>query len=190
VHAHPARSSPTLRGKALRELLLCQKVPDPPANVNFQIVEDSDNQTLRTMRDRLTAHRNNETCAGCHKVIDPIGLALENFDGLGQFRGTENGVTIDTSGELDGTPFKDALGLGRAMHDNPATSSCLVGSVYRYGVGRNPEAGEKEWLGWLEQRFAANGYRLPDLLRAIATTDGFYRATANHAVAQLEESKR
>ena len=190
LHAHPARSSPTLRGKALRELLLCQKVPEPPANVNFQIVEQSDSQTMRTMRERLTAHRNNETCAGCHKVIDPIGLALESFDGLGQFRGSENGAAIDTSGELDGVQFKDAVGLGRAMHDNPATSACLVGSVYRYAVGRNPEAGEKPWLDWLEQRFAADGHRLPALLRTLATSDGFYRVAAANAVAQTEEDQR
>ena len=190
LHAHPARSSPTLRGKALRELLLCQKVPDPPANVSFQLVEQSDSQTMRTMRERLTAHRNNETCAGCHKVIDPIGLALESFDGLGQYRGSENGAAIDTSGELDGIIFKDAIGLGRAMHDNPATSACLVGSVYRYAVGRNPEAGEKPWVDWLEQRFAADGHRLPALLRTIATSDGFYRVSAANAVAQNVESQR
>jgi hypothetical protein len=72
LHSHPGRSSPTLRGKAVREILLCQNVPTPPANVNFAIVQDAKNTNLPTVRDRLTAHRTQPTCAGCHKIIDPI----------------------------------------------------------------------------------------------------------------------
>ena len=109
-HAHPGRSSATLRGKALRELLLCQKVPRPPPNVDFSLIEDP-KSTLRTARERLAAHRANPVCAGCHKLTDPIGLALENFDGAGQYRATEKGAPIDASGSLDGTTFNDAVGL-------------------------------------------------------------------------------
>ena len=97
LHSPPGRGSPTLRGKALREVLLCQKVPAPPAAVKFDIVQDTNNPLYKTARDRLKAHATNPVCAGCHKIIDPIGLALENFDGAGAFRTTENGVAIDTS---------------------------------------------------------------------------------------------
>src|SRR5581483_3074742 len=96
-HSHPGRSSPTLRGKALREILLCQPVPRPPANVDFSIVENP-NSNYHTARDRLEAHRKNPVCAGCHKIMDPMGLALENFDGAGEYRDTERGAKIDASG--------------------------------------------------------------------------------------------
>ena len=74
-----------------------------------------------TLRERLTAHRTEPACAGCHQLTDPIGLGLENLDGAGQLRTTENGLPIDASGDLDGIPFADAAGLGQAIRDNPAT---------------------------------------------------------------------
>jgi hypothetical protein len=171
-HAHPGRSSPTLRGKALRELLLCQKVPRPPPNVDFSIVENP-NSTLKTARERLTAHRANPVCAGCHKLTDPIGLALENFDGAGEFRATERGAPIDTSGSLDGREFTDAIGLGQALHDHPALPACLVQRVYSYATGSPVAANDKPVVQQLTKGFAENGYRLPDLLRAIALSPGF-----------------
>jgi Protein of unknown function (DUF1592)/Protein of unknown function (DUF1588)/Protein of unknown function (DUF1595)/Protein of unknown function (DUF1585) len=174
LHSHPGRSSSTLRGKAVREILLCQPVPSPPANVNFTVVQDTTNPQFKTARERLTAHRTEATCAGCHKIMDPIGLALENFDGVGQYRATENGAAIDPSGELDGTKFGDTASLGQAMHDNASASACLVNSVYRYGAGRDFDPGEKDWQKYLQDQFAANGYRLPDLLKLIATSDAFY----------------
>ena len=149
-------------------------MPAPPANVNFALVDDTNNQQHKTVRDRLTAHRADPVCAGCHKIMDPLGLALENFDGLGQFRAQENGVSIDASGELDGSKFQDAAGLGVAMHDDPALVSCLVDSTFRYAAGRNPLPGEKAWVAWLQKSFAADGYRMPDLLRRIALSDAFY----------------
>src|SRR5581483_360654 len=105
LHSHPGRSSPTLRGKALREILLCQKVPDPPGNVNFTVVQETNNPKYKTARERLTAHQTEATCAGCHKLIDPIGLSMENFDTVGSFRTMENGAPIDASGMFDGKPF-------------------------------------------------------------------------------------
>ena len=174
LHSHPGRSSPTLRGKAIRELLLCQTVPAPPNNVNFAVVQDTNNPNFKTARDRLTAHRTEPTCAGCHRIMDPSGLALENFDGAGQFRPTENGTAIDTSGELDGQKFADAAGLGRALHDDPLAAACLVGSVYRYAVGRLVAPGERDWMTWLTKSFTSDGCRLPDLMRRIALSRAFY----------------
>ena len=175
LHSHPGRSSATLRGKAVRELILCETVPAPPNNVNFSIVQDTNNPNFKTARDRLTAHRTNPTCAGCHKIMDPIGLGLETFDGAGQFRSAENGAPIDASGEIDGLQFANAAGLGKAIHDDPATPACLVRDVYRYASGHDPLPGEKDWIAYLNQRFEANGYRLPELLRAIAVSDDFYK---------------
>ncbi len=174
LHSHPGRSSPTLRGKAVREILLCQKVPDPPGNVNFALVQDTKNPNYKTARQRLTAHRTAPTCAGCHKIMDPMGLALENFDGAGQYRTEENGTPIDTSGEVDGVAFQGAVQLGKVLHDNPAATSCLVSRLYAYATGRPAAPGEKDWMKFLQDGFAANGYRVPDLLRAIATGDAFY----------------
>jgi hypothetical protein len=175
LHSHPGRSSPTLRGKAVRELLLCERVPAPPNNVDFSVVENTDNPKFRTARDRLTAHRANPTCAGCHAIMDPIGLALEDFDTAGEYRTTENGAPIDASGKLNEVAFKDAAGLGHVLHDDPAATSCLVRRVYEYGVGRTPEKGEAVWLNDLTRQFGEDGYRIPELLRRIAVSDGFYR---------------
>ena len=178
LHSHPGLSSPTLRGKALREVLLCSPVPPPPGDVNFTVAQDTHNPNYKTMRERLTAHRTNPTCAGCHKLMDPPGLALENFDSDAAFRQRENGQLLDTSGELDGMRFSDAAGLGRALHDNPATSSCLVRRVYTYAAGRAAGRQELPWLRALDEGFADDGYRLPALLKRIATSDSLYRVAA------------
>jgi len=176
LHSHPGRTSPTLRGKALRETILCQKVPDPPGNVNFNIVQDTKNPLYKTVRQRLSAHATQPTCVGCHKMMDPIGLALENFDSIGTYRAGENGTTIDASGNIDGVKFSDAEGLGTAVHDHPATTACLVNRLYAYAVGRAPTKSETEWLrGALMKDFVAEGYRLQPLMRQIATSDVFFR---------------
>ena len=174
LHSPPGRGSPTLRGKALREVILCQKVPAPPAAVNFNIVQDTNNQVYKTARQRLTAHATESMCTGCHKIIDPMGLALENFDGAGAYRTTENGASLDTSGALDGKPFNGAAELGRVIHDHPATASCLVNRLSSYAIGQTLPNSDP-WLTDSQKFFAANGYRLPDLMRAIATSDGFTR---------------
>ncbi len=189
LHSTPGRSSPTIRGKALRQVFLCEKVPDPPGNVNFNLVQDTTNPNYKTARQRLNAHATQATCLGCHRMIDPIGLGLENFDSLGEYRVAENGAKIDTSGEIDGVKFADAASLGQALHDNPATPSCVVGRLYAYAAGRPADKGEAELISWLNKDFASHGYRLPDLMRAIATSHDFYRVSAAETVASAESSK-
>jgi hypothetical protein len=169
--SHPGRSSPTLRGRALREQVLCQKVPDPPGNVDFTKFESPEN-VAKTARERLDAHRTAPACAGCHAITDPIGLGLENLDGLGQFRLTENGAPIDPSGDLDGVHFADAAGLGKAVRDHPATPSCLVDRLASYALGRH--ADDKAFIAYLQKAFADDGYRFPPLLRRIALSEAFY----------------
>jgi len=183
LHSTPGRSSPTIRGKALRTVMLCERVPDPPGNVNFNLVQDTKNPNFKTARQRLEAHRTQPTCAGCHRLIDPIGLGLEHFDSLGEYRATENDASIDASGELDGVKFSDAASLGKALHDNPATTSCLVDRLYSYAAGRAPEKGEAEWMKYLNAKFAADGYRVPDLMRRIVLSDAFYRVSASETAA-------
>ncbi len=174
LHAHPGRTSPTLRGKALRENLLCQQVPDPPPDVDFSLVQSSGHGNLKTMRQRLTAHATAPACAGCHKITDPIGLALESFDGSGAYRRRENGVPIDTSGELDGISYEDALGLGKALRSNASVVSCLVNRLYAYGIGREVLPGDRKWLKQVRKTFAGDGYRILELLRTLGTSEEFY----------------
>ncbi len=187
LYAHPGRSSSTLRGRAVREELLCQKVPDPPGNVSFDLFNDP-NSPHKTARERLTAHASAPSCAGCHKIMDPIGLALEKFDGIGQFRTAENGEAIDTSGNLDGVKFEDAAGLGAALHDNPAATACVVNRLYSYAVGRVPNKGENEWVSVLQKNFAEDNYRFTALLRRIAMSDAFYAVSSQAASTRSAES--
>ena len=174
LHSHPGRSSSTLRGKSIRQVFLCQQVPDPPNNVDFSVVQDSSNTKMPTARIRLEAHRTSPACASCHKMMDPLGLTLENFDGTGAFRAAENGAPIDASGTLDGHTFEGAPGLGQALHDHPQTSRCLVDRMYRSAAGRSILPAERPYIEYLNQVFQADGYRVPDLMRAIAVSRSFY----------------
>jgi hypothetical protein len=181
VHSHPGRSSPTLRGKALRELFLCQPVPRPPPDVNFSLINNP-NSSYPTQRDRVTAHLENPVCAGCHKITDPMGLALESFDGAGRYRESEKGNLIDTSGSLDGKNFDNVVGLSQALRDHPALPSCLVNRLYSYGTGGPVSLADKPALAVLSEEFARVGYRVPDLLRMIVTSDAFSEVVENPAL--------
>jgi hypothetical protein len=176
---HEGRSSPTIRGKTVRELFLCQKVPTPPPNVNFAVVQDTHNPLYKTARERLTAHRDNPTCAGCHALTDPMGLSLENYDAVGAYRADENGVSIDASGTFDGKTYKDAIGLEQVLRDSPSLSNCLVRRVYEYGVGRSVQASEHEWLDYVGQRFAHDGHGVAGLIRTIASSKAFQAVSAD-----------
>ena len=181
LFAHAGRSSPTLRGKALREIFLCETIPNPPGNVDFVAVQDTKSQIYKTARDRLKAHESDPGCAGCHKVIDIPGLALENFDGAGGYRTKENGAAIDVGAELNGVVFTGPPGLAQAMHDNPAVPQCLVNRIYAYATGRAPSRQDATFLSQLYGGFRDDGYRLRGLLRRLVTSDAFYRAPSSLA---------
>lgn len=194
LYSHPGQSSPTLRGKAMRELFLCQEVPDPPPNVDFSVVQQAD-ASMPTARDRLDVHRTNPACAGCHKIMDPLGLTLENYDGLGTYRTTENDARIDPGGSLDGIDFTTPEGLGQALHDHPETPRCLVEKMYRYAVGRDTEMEERSYMDYLNQAFATQGFRVPDLMRTIALSENFFAISppaaeeeAGYATAQVAQT--
>jgi len=172
--SHPGRSSVTLRSMALRERLLCQTVPEPPPGIDFSVVSNPDAH-YPTQRQRVAAHLETPSCAGCHRITDPIGLSLEQFDGAGGYRLTENGATIDATGGLDGFEFDGAIGLGEALRENPELPRCLVQRVYSYATGGPPEIDARPALDYFNEEFAAQGYQLRQLLRTIALSKTFSR---------------
>lgn len=189
LRSHPGRSSPTLRGKFVREALLCQDVPPPPGDIDFSEFAEEGGANRRTARERLAVHVANQVCAGCHSLMDPIGLALEQLDGIGVYRQTENGATIDPSGELDGESFADARELGEVLARHPALGPCFVDSLYRYAVGRDVVPAEQAFLAALETRLDGEGYRLRDILRAIALSEVF-RTASGPRVAEATATPR
>ncbi len=174
------RSSATKRGRAIREVLLCQHVPDPPPNVDFSKFEGV-KDVKPTARDRLSIHNENPVCAGCHRLTDPIGLALENFDGAGQFRTTENGRPIDSSGVLDDTRFTDAVGLGKALHDSPDLTSCVMNRLYAYAVGQQLTVADEPMVARYVAALNRQGYRFPDMLRAVILDPNFFAVQPGNA---------
>jgi len=171
-HSHPGRSSPTFRGIGLREVLFCQEVPPPPPGVDFSEVINPA-KGYPTQRQRVAVHVENPSCAGCHNIMDPPGLALENFDGSGRYQAKENGVEIDASGSLDGIEFEDVNGLYSAVRENQALPGCLTNRLYSYGSGGPIE--DRSLQDFLVEEFTADGYRVPELLRTIATSNAFAR---------------
>lgn len=174
LFSHPAVSSPTKRGVALNEIFLCQETPQPPGNVDFTAINAQGPTRLKTMRLRLEAHIENPVCRGCHSLIDPTGIALERFDTLGQYREREDGELIDVKSQMAGKPFDGAVGLGRVLHDDPRTVSCVTRNLYATGTGRADAVGDAERIEALTDTFAKGGYRLPAFLRALALSDDLY----------------
>ena len=174
LFSHPGASSPTLRGKAVREHLLCQTIPPPPGDVDFSLVRDTDNLEFRTVRDRLTEHRDNPTCAGCHMLMDPIGLALEVFDASGVYRTVENGAPIDTSGEWLGQEYDDVRELAPMLKEDPTLTSCLVQRAYSYGTSREPTRAEVQWLNTTHSQLRSEGMRWQELMQRISRNPDFY----------------
>jgi hypothetical protein len=182
LYSHPGRSSPTLRGKFVREVLLCQDVPPPPGDVDFSDFADADTLTLPTARDRLGLHVSSAACSGCHGLMDPIGLGLERLDGIGALRDSENGAPIDPSGELNGAPFADGKDLGRVLARDPLLGPCFVASYFKYAVGRDVAAGEVAFVDYMAARLQGSGYRLRELIRMIVLSDAFRTTSGARAV--------
>lgn len=175
AHSHPGISSPTLRGAAIRELLLCQRVPAPPGNVDFTLFQNTKDTVLRTARQRLDAHNENPVCAGCHKLTDPLGLPLEGFDGTGGMRTEENGSPLDLGGQHAGRNYTAAAGLGAALGADPALVSCMAERLYAYGTGHSTDAAGK-WSEAVQARFEPQGsLRMRDLIRALVQDARFFR---------------
>ncbi len=179
LHSYPGRTSPALRGRAIREIILCQNVPNPPRNVDFTVVQDITNPQYKTARERLNAHATEPLCTGCHKVIDPIGLALESFDVDGSYRASENGAPIDTSGMIDSKPFNNVQTLGQVVGQLPAATQCVARRMTAYGLGRDIPA-QAEWLKQIQASFARQGYRVTDLMKIVASSPEFYQSAGTN----------
>jgi hypothetical protein len=176
VTSHQNRTSPTLRGKWIMNQLLCLTVPAPPPEVDTSI---DPTKVMGTLRQQLEAHRTNPTCSACHKMMDPIGLGLENYDAIGAHRTTDNGLPIDSSGELpDGRRFSGGPDLANLVAADANFGRCLVEQLYTYALGRAPDtatAGHMDpaVLYGITQSFRANGYGFKDLVTQIATSPTF-----------------
>jgi hypothetical protein len=172
LYANQEEGSPTQRGKFIRQTLLCQTIPSPPANVST-VLPDPPAGVVYTRKQKLTMHESQATCAGCHKLMDPLGLTLENFDAIGKYRSSDQGLSIDVSGELDGTTFNGPVELATTLAANPAVGDCLVQNLYRYGTGHVETATEQPVLDSLKSSFRSGGYHLRALMRDIVASDGF-----------------
>ena len=178
LNSHPVSSSATLRGRFVRETLLCETIPPPPVDVNTALPEPTG--TARTLRDRVAEHLTNPTCNGCHKYMDPIGLGLESFDGIGRFRTHDHEALIDPSSALDSTAFANAWELGGVLRDHPGVPRCFIRNLFRYATGAlDPlKEGDVDPLGELTARFAAHGYRVKPMLIDLIASDAFRKVEA------------
>jgi hypothetical protein len=177
LYSHPTSTSPTLRGKFIQEVLLCASIPEPPANINTALPAAT--VAGPTLRDRLAQHEADAFCASCHHQMDPVGLGLENFDGIGKLRMLDNGAPIDASGVLDGVKFANPVELGALVANNPALGPCMVRQLVRYASAAPETPGEDPDIQRLAYDFADQGYRLPGLLREVALSPSFRTATEN-----------
>jgi len=176
MNAHPTETSPTLRGKYVRERILCELVPPPPPGVATQ-VQSVDPVMPRTLRERLEEHRSNPACAACHDAMDPPGFLFEGFDAIGATRAPDHGWPVDTSGALDGTPLRDGRDLGEALADDPRVSACVVRQLWRHAVGRLETRGEEPALRALHAAFVRSGHRFTELLLELAVSEAFRTAS-------------
>lgn len=173
LNAHQTTSSPTRRGKFVRQVLLCQSIPAPPPDVNTTLATDPANPNLTT-RQKLEKHRENPTCAACHALLDPIGLGFENFDAVGSFRSSENGSAIDASGSLEMVPFSTPSELSHLISGRPEFSACLAGTLFRYSAGRSAAVGEESSLQVIQAGFESSGYKFTDLVRATINNPTYF----------------
>lgn len=171
LYAHATITSPTLRGKFVRTQLLCQDIPPPPPGVVTSIEDDGNPD--KTVREKLAAHRKDPTCNSCHRMMDPLGLGMEDFDPIGKHRTMEGTKPVDASGEVDGKTFVGAKELGKALAVHPEIGACQVKNLYRYATGHLETEGEIGQLAELAVKFEQSGYKVKALLVDLVMTDGF-----------------
>jgi hypothetical protein len=170
--ANQKEGSPTLRGKFIREWLMCKIVP-PPLEGIVLVLPDPDPNNPTTKRQRLDAHRQMPACAGCHALMDPLGLPLENFDGIGRYRTTESGLPIDASGEVNGVPVANSRAMGEAMARSKSMAACMVRRFHSYAMGHDERDVDGAVINDLITSFESSGYQLRDLVVSTVTHDAF-----------------
>ena len=176
VTSYAHRTSPVLRGKWLLENILGTPPPPPPPDVPALEENDEADPAPRSVRDRLEQHRANPVCASCHRIMDPLGFALENFDGVGRWRDVgEDGTPIDASGILtDGTPVDGPGTLRQALHgrgDNFVTT--VAEKLLTYAIGRGVESFDGPAVRSIVDAAAGEGYRWSALVEGIVRSTPF-----------------
>ena len=182
IYGHPDQSSPILRGKLVRTRLLCGTIPPPPPTVVAAAPPTDANKTTRS---RVEAHTSNASCAGCHSQLDPIGFGMEDFDGIGKYRTMENGITVDATGQLDGTrdaehqgAFTGAAQLARLLSTNSDVSDCANTQLFRFTMGRQEQALDACSLQPALSSFRGNELDLRELMVAYVRSPGFAQRRA------------
>lgn len=170
VTSRPRRTAPVIRGKWIMEQILCTAPPPPPPNVEGF----PENITTTSVRQRLEQHRANPNCASCHNLMDPLGLALEQFDGVGSFRTMDAGQPVDASGRLpDGRSFNGAKELAAMLKSDPGTSRCFTERTFVYALGRGPESFDRCSITDITAAMAAGGNSFPAMIDALVTHPAF-----------------
>lgn len=190
--SNPTRTSPVKRGRHVLERLLCSPPPDPPANIDTNIDEGSGLENL-SLRDRLMAHQQKgPACAGCHVVMDAIGLGLENYDGIGSYRTSDEYGTINPAGEIpaaDGTgaklPFAGVNELAALLASDPRILSCTVEKMLTFGMGRSFGAADHALKQSLAITSDAYGGHLRAVVESIVMSQVFRNRRAAPAAAPV-----
>jgi Protein of unknown function (DUF1592)/Protein of unknown function (DUF1588)/Protein of unknown function (DUF1587)/Protein of unknown function (DUF1585)/Protein of unknown function (DUF1595) len=176
----PNRTSPVVRGQWLMQSLLGAKVPSPPPGAEADLsAEASESEGLvgDTVRQRLELHRANPTCAGCHGIMDPLGLSLENFDLLGRWRDSEDGHAIDASARMvDGTDLRGPQDLRRALlARSDVFIAALTERLMTYAMGRELGSHDMPVVRGVVRAAAPEDHTLRALVQAIVASDSFQK---------------
>jgi hypothetical protein len=178
---HSNTTSPVLRGSYVVRKLLCLNIPLPTAELLgeevFAMIKPPEPYTGKTARERYSAHSENPVCASCHRNMDPVGLALENYDPVGLWRDQENGVTIDASGGVPGdtATVSGPVELARKIAETEEVQSCFAShwSDFAYARTLDDTSGDACTLETIAMRFEQSGYDVRALLLALTQTPAF-----------------
>jgi hypothetical protein len=178
VTSYATRTSPVIRGKWVLDNFLGTPPPPPPPNV--PALDDNTVVASLPVRERLAAHRDHAACAGCHKLMDPVGFSLENFDAVGRWRTTEDGRPVDATGGMpDGSTFTGAGGLEAALVARPDVFvNTLAEKLLTYALGRGVESYDGPALRGAVRRARGADYRFADLVVALVDSTPFRMRTS------------
>ncbi len=174
VTSHAERTSPVVRGKWVLDNILGAPVPPPPPDIP-QLKEKVEGEKPKTMREQMAEHRTNPVCATCHKVMDPIGLSMENFDVVGAWRNDDEGNPIDATGQLgDGTKVDGVVTLRKALMAHPEVFvSAITEKLTIYALGRGLDARDMPAVRAIIHGAADGGYRFSSIVLGIVRSTPF-----------------
>ena len=187
------RTSPVQRGKWVLQVLLGSPPPPPPPNVPaLEDTKGAADGRFLSVRERMEQHRSNPACQSCHRVIDPIGLALENFDVVGRYRSKDNGVPVDSTGQLyDGTPMEGAAGLRAALlKHQDAFLMTFAENLMTYALGRHLEASDMPAVRAIVRDAAKQNYQIGAFIGGITRSAAFQMSRQAPAVTTAGEDQR